>query len=141
MSDLPKLRQEHDDLIEIAGRLSAAIAAPCPPAADGLLRLRQEFSFCLIGHLKGEDWCLYPRLCSSPDPYVAQIAREFALEMGGLAEAYVDYVEKWPANAIDADWRGYCDDTRAIIRAITIRITREERELYPLMERVLKRAA
>ena len=74
---------------------------------------------------------LYPRLFASSDPDLAQTAREFSVEMGGLAEAYVDYAEKWNAHSIEQDWSEYCAETRGIIEALTTRITRENRESLP----------
>jgi hypothetical protein len=140
MPDLPKLRQEHAELIEIVDRLSAVVAQPHPPKMGDFFILRQELSFCLISHLKGEDWVLYPRLFASPDPSVAQTARELCLEMGGLAEAYVDYAERWNAHSIEQDWSGYCAETHGILMALTTRIIRENRELYPLLEAMDKAA-
>jgi hypothetical protein len=140
LSDLHKLRCEHAELLEIAGRLSAVIARPNPPPMSELFTLRHEFSFTLIAHLKGEDWVVYPRLFSSPDERVAQRAREFCFEMGGLADAYVDYADRWNAHSIAEDWAGYCSETRCVIEALIKRITLEDRELYPLLE-VLDKAA
>jgi hypothetical protein len=137
---LHKLRQEHAELAEIVGKLSTIINYPCPPSMSELFKLRHELSFTLIAHLKAEDWVLYPRLFASPDATVAQTAREFSVEMGGLADAYVDYAEKWNAHSIDQDWSGYCAETRCIIEALMNRITREDRELYPMLE-VLDKAA
>jgi hypothetical protein len=88
----------------------------------------------LIAHLMAEDWVLYPRLISSPEPNIADTARAFSEEMGGLAAAYRNYAGHWTAGAIEADWPGYCAETRGIIDALTNRILRENRELYPLLD-------
>ena len=140
MSDLLKLRQEHATLVEIVGRLAKAIAEPHPPAANELFALRRKLSSTLIAHLKAEDWVLYPRLLASLDPKVASTARAFSDEMGGLAQAYSAYAEKWTATAINDDWRGYCCETHGIIEALSCRINRENRELYPLMAAIDKAA-
>ena len=140
MSDLMKLRQEHAQLAEIVRRLAKAIAQPHPLVANELYMLRRELSSTLIAHLKAEDWVLYPRLLASVDEKVATTARAFSDEMGGLAEAYTAYVDKWTATAIEQDWRGYCSDTQGIIEALTCRINRENRELYPLLEAMDKAA-
>jgi len=34
------------------------------------------------------------------------------------------------------EWAGYCRDTRAILEPLVNRLTRENRELLPLLERV-----
>jgi len=140
MPDLAKLRREHAQLLEIIGRLSLVIAEPRPSAAANLHALRNELASALIRHLKGEDWVLYPRLLASPDASVQRTARTFNDEMGGLAHAYNAYAHKWTATSIEADWAGYCEDTRAIIEALTQRINREDRELYPLVRSVEKAA-
>ena len=134
MSDLAKLRQEHAELVDIVRRLAEVIAKPSPPPQIELFNLRRELSSTLIAHLKAEDWVLYPRLLASRQPGIADIANAFIDEMGGLAAAFAAYNEKWPAPAIHADWAGYCAHSRAVIEALSNRITRENRELYPLLD-------
>jgi iron-sulfur cluster repair protein YtfE (RIC family) len=140
MSEILKLRQEHARLMEIAGRLTKIVAGLHPPEAGDLFKLRHELSSTLIGHLKSEDWVLYPRLLASGQGKIAETARAFSDEMGGLAKAYTAYADKWTATSIDKDWAGYCGETRGIIDALTKRITRENRELYPLLEALDKAA-
>ena len=134
MSDLAKLRLEHAELIAIVRRLEAVVEQPVPPSQVELFNLRRELSSTLIAHLKAEDWVLYPRLLASKDATVAATASAFIEEMGGLAAAFGAYNDKWPAPAIQADWAGYCAHSRTIIDALVCRITRENRELYPLLE-------
>ena len=140
MSDLNKLREEHAHLVRIVRRLADIVSQPTPPAKLTLFELRRELSSTLIAHLKAEDWVLYPKLLASTDPNVATTARSFSEEMGGLSAAYLAYVERWTATAIEQDWSAYCDDSRGIIDALGTRIERENRELYPLLDR-LDRAA
>ena len=91
-------------------------------------------------HLKAEDWVLYPPLLASNDAQVAGVARRFVDEMGGLAQAFSTYIERWDALSIESDWPRYQRESRGIVEALTNRILRENRELYPLLERV-ERAA
>ena len=140
MSNLARLREEHAQLIAIVRRLGAMIAKDSPPPAAELTALRRELRSMLIRHLKAEDWILYPRLLDSPDPVIAETALRFNTEMGGLAAAFLVYAEKWGSMAIEKDWPGYCLETAAIAEALTRRITRENQELYPLIEK-LDRAA
>jgi hypothetical protein len=46
----------------------------------------------------------------------------------------------WCASAIESDWDGYCAESQGIIEALTQRIIRENRDLYPLAEREKKAA-
>lgn len=136
MNDLTKLRTEHAELLEVARRLREMIALPSPPAKHDLFEIRRQLAATLIGHLKTEDWVLYPRLLASEDPHIAATARAFSDEMGGLAATFVDYIERWKADTIADDWAGYCRDSGALIDALTKRIGRENRELYPLLEKL-----
>ena len=140
MTDVTKLREDHAELVRLARRLASVIEQPMPPSQLALFDLRRQLTSTLLAHLKSEDWVLYPRLLASTDARVASTARAFNAEMGGLSAAYLGYTEKWNATAIEADWAGYCADSRAIIEALSTRIVRENRELLPLLDE-LDRAA
>jgi hypothetical protein len=134
------LREEHALLVRIVGQLAECIRRPIPPPSVELFAIRRQLNATLIGHLKAEDWILYPMLLASDDPATAATARAFMDEMGGLAAAFLAYADKWSASAIESDWPGYCSESQGIIDALTERIIRENRDLYPLAERG-KRAA
>jgi Hemerythrin HHE cation binding domain len=140
VSELIKLREDHAVLARIFRRLGEIVEQPGAPPQLELFELRRELVSTLLAHLKLEDWALYPRLIESGDPEVSETGREFQQEMGGLAPAFLAYCDKWTAGAIGADWAGYCAETRTILEALMTRVTRENRELLPLLER-LDRAA
>jgi hypothetical protein len=140
MATIQTLREEHALLMHIVGRLAEIVVRPTPPPAVELFGVRRELNATLIGHLKAEDWILYPALLASDDPETAAIAQQFIDEMGGLAAAFIAYADKWSASAIDSDWAGYCGESKVIIEDLSERITRENRELYPLAERDKKAA-
>ena len=140
MATIQHLRDEHAQLVGIVERLSECIGRPAPPPTVELFGVRKELNATLIGHLKSEDWILYPALLASDDPATAATARIFMDEMGGLAAAFLAYADRWSAGAIDRDWAGYCGESHAIIDALTQRMIRENRDLYPLAEREKKAA-
>lgn len=140
MSELMKLREDHAKLTRLFKQLGDAINRPSPPPQVELFDLRRELVSTLLAHLKLEDWALYPRLIQSGEAEIASAGEAFRDEMGGLAPAFLAYSDKWNATTIAADWVSYCNDTRAILEALRNRLTRENRELLPLLER-LDRAA
>ena len=135
MTDLAKLRHQQAQILRLLPRLEGLIIQPRPPRQLHLLALRHELSVILVAHLKAADCLLYPRLRASDDAQIAAVARSFGEEMGGLAAAYADYCGKWTAEAIAAGWAEYCSDSRDLIDALTTRIRRESRELFPMLER------
>ena len=140
MSELSRLQQEHTKLAGLFRRLRNAIeSADCPSQVE-LFELRRQLVSTLLAHLKLEDWALYPRLIQSDQKDFASTGQAFKDEMGGLAPAFLAYSEKWNANSISADWSSYCADTRAVLDALENRLEREDRDLFPLLER-LDRAA
>jgi hypothetical protein len=135
MSSLVQLRTDHAELIRIVGDWEALIDTDTPPPSVYLFDVRRRLTSLLIAHLKAEDWVLYPPLLESKDPEVARTARRFVDEMGGLAASYSIFMERWDALSIEADWTRYRKEARAISQALGNRIVRENRELYPLVER------
>jgi hypothetical protein len=140
MPNLPKLRDEHFRLMGMVARLGALIERPQAPRPLHVLALRHELLSTLADHLNEVDLLLHPRLFSSPDTPIATAARTFSEEMANLADAYRAHCKQWAADAIADDWAAYCVDCRELLNAVTIRITRENRELYPLLETVARAA-
>jgi hypothetical protein len=140
MSELMKLREEHASLALQFRRLAEIIGQPAAPPQLELFELRGKLVSTLLAHLKLEDWALYPRLIESGDGEAVAAGEMFKEEMGGLAPAFLAYSTKWNAATITADWSGYCADTRAILDALNNRLTRENLELLPLLERLDKAA-
>lgn len=140
MSSLAQLRQEHAELVKIVGELQALVDGDLPPPQVELFQVRRRLSSVLIAHLKAEDWVLYPPLLSSDDTAVATTAKQFVDEMGGLAHAYTAFSEKWDALSIEADWAHYRVEAKGIIDALTNRIVRENRDLYPLLDKIQRAA-
>ena len=136
MSNCMKLRTDHVELLDICKMLEGSIAGATPPSSVELFAVRKRLTTKLIAHLKDEDWLLYPRLLESEDPHIASTAQAFVEEMGGLAKAFTAYVESWDAFRIEREWPQYKTETAGIIAALRCRITRENRELYPLLERL-----
>lgn len=132
MIDRAVLSEEHDRLDAIAIELLALVDRADGPT-PALSALRWRLSRTLLMHLAKEDKHLYPMLEGFADPRVAETARRFSREMGGLATAYGDYVQRWTAGAVAADWPAFANETRKLLGALRHRILREERDLYPLI--------
>jgi hypothetical protein len=140
MPNFPKLRDDHFRLMATIRRLGALIQRVTPPPLLHLFTLRFELSTTLIAHLADEDTHLYPQLLGSPDAAIAATARKLSDAMAGLADAYRMHDQTWTANAITGNWAAYCIACRRILDALTARITRETRELFPLAERLARAA-
>jgi hypothetical protein len=127
--DIETIRLQHDSISEHAAALAAAVSKPdYSPVAAIRWKLARE----LIAHLAVEDRWLYPTLIASPDRKTADTAKRFKNEMGGLADAFTNYMGKWNDQRIVAEWPAYCAETKTLLAALTKRVRRENKDLYPL---------
>lgn len=124
------LSREHAELSALAEALSALLTGATPDLA-GLSAVRWRFHRTLLMHLAKEDKLLYPQLARSPLPRTAHIAAQFASDVCGLAQDYAAYMQRWSIERIEAEWTTFGRETCVILAALTVRIAREEAELYP----------
>lgn len=139
--EIERLRAEHAALIALARIVTELLQAPGPAQPTQLASARARLREMLVRHLKCEDWILYPRLRATGDPDLMRITRESELEMGDLAEEYVAYDDKWTTESVAARWEEFSRETIEVFGLLAVRVEREERELYPLADRLYVVAA
>ena len=127
-----KFRAQHDDILQVAGDITAKLQANAEPAA--LRKLLSNLAGKVNFHLAMEDEALYPRLMADGSAAVKTRAAKFKDEMGGLGRVFTDYNNKWQTAAIRADFEGFAHETRKVFGALAKRIERENNELYPLAD-------
>lgn len=140
-SEMQRLRAEHAALVTLSRIILDMTRASQPPDASELASARGLLRETLVRHLKCEDWVLYPRLNATGDPELMRITHAFELEMGDLAAEFVAYDDKWTGERAAADWPGFCRATASIFDMLAVRVEREERELYPLADKLYAAAA
>ncbi len=137
MSRTAMFRRQHEELLSIASELSAllipsALSKDAGPARKALSRLAGKLNV----HLAMEDKSLYPHLLKSQDIKTQSTAKQFIEEMGNIAQVFKAYTQKWPHVAIiQDDPNGFIKETQGICEALGNRIDKENKVLYPLMEK------
>ena len=131
-----QLRTEHADLVRLSRQLRKLLYRPALDDHAELLLYREQFHKALVNHLITEDWLLYPRLQASEDPGIAEMAGRFTSEMGGLRDSVHLWMAIWTPDAIARGWHAFRSETEALLDALSVRIVRENRDLYPLLEKV-----
>lgn len=127
-----KFRAQHDDILQVAGTITAQLKANGDPAA--LRKLLSNLAGKVNFHLAMEDEALYPRLMTGGSAAVKTRATKFKDEMGGLGRVFTEYNNRWQTSAIRADFDGFANETRKVFGALAKRIERENNELYPLAD-------
>lgn len=134
--EMRRLRAEHDALATLSRILMELVDRPHSPRPTELASVRGMLRDTLVRHLKCEDWVLYPRLKASGDAALIQMATEFVAEVGDIAGDFQVYDGKWTEEEVVADWPGFCNETRAVLSLLAVRIERENEDLYPAVERL-----
>lgn len=128
------LRQQHAELGSVITAMQQALKER-KPGAD-IRALLVTLSGKLSIHLAAEDRMLYPALQAAKDPAVAEMARRFAEEMGGLAVNFKTFTHTYVSGSvIDADRDGFVKAFQGVVDAVLKRVKAEEDTLYPAADR------
>ena len=135
-SSCDRVRRQHEDLknlgVEIASKLSRRTIVE---EAANVRLLVAKFAGKLTVHASMENEALYPRLFGHPDPAIRARATELFDEVGDLYATFHDYAARWPTvEAIQANGASFVKETREILFRLALRMTKENDELYPLVD-------
>ncbi|MDM7957585.1 hemerythrin domain-containing protein [Blastomonas sp.] len=133
---IAQLQSQHEACLAIIQDIQtrSACIADRPSAVEITLMLARLTGILRI-HLALEDEILYPALRKSSDPHVAAIGERAWREMGGLADIFLDFIDRWKrADALLANQARFRSESDTVFKALAQRIDMEHREVYPLAE-------
>ena len=126
--DIQTCRDQHTAIRLLLDELSK-----CEGSEQKLVGLLERLNRILLAHLRLEDDWLYPKLLQNDNAKVAETAKRFSEEMGGLKAAFVSVFKTWTApGAIAADHDGFCVAWNAFHAQLEQRMQREDDDLYVL---------
>ena len=133
-----QLQSQHEACLAIVEDIQARSdhIADRPSAVDITLMLARLTGILRI-HLALEDEILYPALRNAKDPKIAAAAERHWQEMGGLADTFLDFVDRWKrADMVLAEPELFRGESAVVFKALGDRIGREHDEIYPMAERL-----
>lgn len=139
-----QLQSQHEACLAIVQDIQVrSVHIPDRPSAVEITLMLARLTGILRIHLALEDEILYPALRNARDPEVARAAERYWREMGGLADGFLDFVDRWKrADALLADADRFRAESKLVFSALAERIEREHAEIYPMAERLrISRAA
>lgn len=136
MANTHQFRQQHDELLDIATKMAQGFdIGSLNQDAKQMRALLSELAGKLKVHLAMEDKHLYPKLLAHSDENVRNTAQQYIDEMGGIAQVFMEYLDRWPhANAIQENAAGFIEETKGLFNALGNRINQENNNLYPMLE-------
>jgi hypothetical protein len=132
-----RFRRQHEELLQLALEIEAALQAPAfPKNARDVRRMMARLKGKLVVHSSMENEALYPRLFQHVDPAIRAIAQDLFHELGGIYETLAAHHERWSSvELIEADPTAYLRHTLEVFAKLKLRVDRENNELYPLADR------
>ncbi|MBH9553190.1 hemerythrin domain-containing protein [Inhella gelatinilytica] len=129
-------RDQHQELLALATQLESCLAAFRRSGSASQVR---ECLSRLLGrletHLIAEDCFMYPALLNHMHEDLANLAKDFAGEMGGMAGVFVQLGQRWAsASSIEAHPEAFESEVTGFLTALRDRIEREDRELYAMAD-------
>ncbi|WP_017672777.1 hemerythrin domain-containing protein [Blastomonas sp. AAP53] len=133
-----QLQSQHDACLAIVEDIQARSAhiADRASAVEITLMLARLTGILRI-HLALEDEILYPALRNAKDPKIAAAAEHHWQEMGGLADTFLDFVDRWKrADMVLNESELFRRESAGVFKALGDRIGREHAEIYPMAEKL-----
>jgi len=133
--DTKNLLRQHQDMLDLAAKICAYQGQQqVKENATTISMLLSELAGKLKMHLTVEDQFVYPKLAQNSDVKVQKISHDFANEMGDLGAIFGDYKTRYlGATKITNHADIFLTDTKNVFAALTKRMDKENRLLYPLL--------
>lgn len=136
MSNLNMLKRQHSEVLTIIDNIENLIMdGDLDANAKEISSNMNMMAGKLKMHLMSEDKFLYPNLMKSNRVEVRNIAQTFNNEMGNVSDMFTDFVQKHnTATKFLQNKESFLMESKKIFKIIKDRISKEDCELYPLLE-------
>jgi iron-sulfur cluster repair protein YtfE (RIC family) len=138
MSPTQRYRSQQDEILRLIAEIQALMQRIGEPELRCNCRtLLLELSRKLTAHLTVEDTYLYPRLIGHENKALRETAIAFQAEMEGLWQAVRGWSIIWLVpGAIAREPAQFTEETSDLFCHLKQRVSREEAQLYPLIDRI-----
>jgi hypothetical protein len=143
MGSADHLRRQHVALLHSAKEMTRLLDAQHLAQSFTELRLKlSAFARKLTVHLDLESRLVCARLLRHSDPAIATKAKEHLDEMRALRDRLAHHTHRWLSTAAsdENDANEFIDETKRIFELVSSRCDLEERELYPIVDRIGSRS-
>jgi DUF438 domain-containing protein len=136
MNPTSKFRAQNDRLLEMVSSISDSLnASTIDEEADRIAQLLVRLGRRIDVHFAQEHRSLFPHYLKSGNRRLQALARSFIDETTGFEATLRDYLRRWASpHSMEADPETFLRETEALLRTLSDRIERENRQLYPALE-------
>lgn len=136
MANIENLERQHEDIQQLFTLFKKQLNTPILDAnVDELVKSINTLAGKLKIHMGTEDRFLYPELSASENPRLKALSKSYNSEMLSLSETFNVYKNQYNTRSkILANTTGFLTHSRDILKQLEDRISKEDRELYPLLK-------
>ncbi len=134
-------RDQHDKILEIAGKISRFIVDSHELTANSnnVSKLLTDLSRTLQVHLTLEDTSLYPIICMTDNTGMKELAVKYKTEMGDIKKLCTEYFNRWQSGfKIEKNPLEFIRETNDLFNSLIKRIELENNELYRRIDELFK---
>lgn len=135
-----QFRGQHEEILQILHKLkdlAKDVVKNYNQIARHLIMLRYKVKV----HLSSEDKILFPVVRNNGNEEETSLLASYEEEMNGLAGVFLEFIERWEfGEQILESPEEFIQQAVAAIEALTKRIDKEERELYPAISVLQEKA-
>ncbi|WP_088189214.1 hemerythrin domain-containing protein [Desulfosporosinus sp. FKA] len=137
--NLDNLKRQHHEITQLINEIENLLLQDVTAKSFEISLKIGTLAGKLSIHLKSEDDYLYPSLKASEDERLKTTVNLFNEEMANIALSFANYKANYISSAhIRKNITQFVNETRSIISRLRIRLNHEDKQLYPLVEKLVK---
>ena len=135
--NLDKMKHQHVDILEKISFLRTLSQSGVSSNAQQIAAAIMSMSAIIKTHLSAEDQFLYPQIEQDGNSKLRQVSTQFQREMADIVGEYDAFSRRWNiASKLMGNDEAFRRDANTVLRKVFERMQRENKDFYPLVERM-----
>ncbi|KAA0540169.1 hemerythrin domain-containing protein [Citrobacter portucalensis] len=135
--NIDKMKSQHVEILEKISFLRKLSQAGVSSNAQEIATAIVSMSAIIKTHLSAEDQFLYPHIEQDGNSKLRQVSSKFQREMTDIVSDYDVFSRRWNiASKLIGNDEAFRRDANTVLRKVFERMQKENKDFYPLVERM-----
>ena len=135
--NIDKMKNQHVEILEKISFLRKLSQAGVSSNAQEIATAIVSMSAIIKTHLSAEDQFLYPHIEQDGNSALRQVSSKFQREMTDIVSDYDVFSRRWNiASKLIGNDEAFRRDANTVLRKVFERMQKENKDFYPLVERM-----
>ena len=135
--NIDKMKNQHVEILEKISFLRTLSHAGVSSNAQEIVTAIVSMSAIIKTHLFAEDQFLYPHIELDGNSTLRQVSSKFQREMTDIVSEYEVFSRRWNiASKLKGNDEAFRRDANNVLRKVYERMQKENKDFYPLVERM-----